>query len=440
MPQDSRLSIAGRTITETDEGYFPRLLLVFTEDDRHASSPETDDDWGLYYEATAEVVRDRLDVLGYGPGRARRAFSDGLETFRQDLSEAERAHVDSQDLSEAERARADSDIALLIEADEAWARESTFDGWQNTVAWYLNTYPDDLAEPPSAPVALAYLLQMLPPEEQQDGHVFGFPGHDVLACLRGIVDVCPTHTVVRYDLSGLVHQGYMEEDATPADAAWSKAGVAGATRDAGSRDPVIILTEGSFDSTVLRRSLALLSPHLTRFFSFLDFDEMRVPGGAGTVVGFLKAFVAAGVANRIVAIFDNDAAGHDATRALASLRLPSRVRVLHYPDLALLETYPTIGPTGAADVDVNGLAGSLELYLGADVLTEPSGTRPPVHWRGYMEGVGAYQGELLRKQEVQQRFLAKLAACETDPTSISTSDWSGIRHILDVLRTAFTDT
>jgi hypothetical protein len=88
-------------------------------------------------------------------------------------------------------------------------------------------------------------------------------------------------------------------------------------------------------------------------------------------------------------------------------------------------------------MNVNDVAGGLELYLGSDVLTEPSGTPTPVHWTGYDVGVGAYQGELVSKAQAQDRFWAKSKACQTDQGLVATTDWRGLRAILGELFTAF---
>ena len=84
------------------------------------------------------------------------------------------------------------------------------------------------------------------------------------------------------------------------------------------------------------------------------------------------------------------------------------VKVLQYPVLPLATRYPTIGPsTNAMMMDVNGLAGSIELYFGRDVLQR--GTElVPRQWKGFDEGLRRYQGEITDKAGVQQRFEKKL--------------------------------
>lgn len=143
--------------------------------------------------------------------------------------------------------------------------------------------------------------------------------------------------------------------------------------------------------TQYTRTLKHGYPHLADYFGFMDFEGVRIGGGAGSLVNIVKAFGGAGIVNRTVALFDNDTAARAALAGLRSIRLPSNIVVKHLPRLVELESYPTIGPTGLALMNVNDVAGGLELYLGSDVLTEPSGTPMPVQWTGYDVGVGAFQ-------------------------------------------------
>ena len=88
-------------------------------------------------------------------------------------------------------------------------------------------------------------------------------------------------------------------------------------------------------------------------------------------------------------------------------------------------------------MDVDGLAGSLELYLGEDTLRNEDGDLSPVQWTGYDRGLRAYQGAILDKQKVLDRFSEKLACCEACPDRISQYDWEGIEAIIDTMRGAF---
>lgn len=136
-------------------------------------------------------------------------------------------------------------------------------------------------------------------------------------------------------------------------------------REIATDAPLVILTEGSSDSQLLSEAIRVTHPHLVGFLRFMDFGS-GAEGGASSLVKLVRSFVGAGIANRVLVLADNDTAAHDALDRLKRGRLPDGYRVMHYPELPMLRRYPTLGPQLADPVlmDVNGKAGSLEMYLG----------------------------------------------------------------------------
>jgi hypothetical protein len=208
---------------------------------------------------------------------------------------------------------------------------------------------------------------------------------------------------------------------------------------AGVNAPVVVLTEGRTDAEFLKAGLRVLRPYLTDLIRFLDY-ERRPEGGVGALAGMIRAFAAAGIANRVVAVFDNDTAAADAMRKLGKSPLPPQIQVIRYPDLDLARAYPVLGPSapqspgGAHPVaDVNGLAGSIELYLGRDVLARPDGTLRPVRWTSYIPGMDRYQGQVVGKDAIHQAFRAKSKAARENPEHAEQQDWSGLRLIIDAI-------
>jgi hypothetical protein len=214
--------------------------------------------------------------------------------------------------------------------------------------------------------------------------------------------------------------------------------MASASARAGVSAPVVVLTEGRTDAEFLMAGLKVLRPYLSDLIRFLDY-ERRPEGGVGALTGMIRAFAAAGIANRVVAVFDNDTAAADAMRKLGP-SLPPQVQVMRYPDLDLARAYPVLGPSapepagGTLPVaDVNGMAASIELYLGRDVLTQPDGTLWPIRWTAYVPGMDRYQGQVTGKDAIHRAFRAKTkAACE-DPRNTGRQDWSGLRLIIDAI-------
>jgi hypothetical protein len=200
--------------------------------------------------------------------------------------------------------------------------------------------------------------------------------------------------------------------------------------------PTVVLTEGRTDAEFLRDGLSILYPHLDDLVRFMDFDAKN-EGSASALVRTVRSFVAAGITNRIVAVFDNDAAAEDAMRSLAPAVLPDNVVVMQYPVLDLADCYPTYGPPNSSSPDgvlstanVNGLAGSIELYLGRDVLTDVDGQLRPVQWRSFIAGVHRYQGEVTGKGDIQRLYRAKVKAARDHGGPLPHQDWTGLLEIL----------
>ncbi|MFZ2501252.1 MAG: HEPN/Toprim-associated domain-containing protein [Nocardioides sp.] len=205
--------------------------------------------------------------------------------------------------------------------------------------------------------------------------------------------------------------------------------------------PIVVLTEGRTDAEFLEASLLLLYPHFKDLVRFLDY-ETKPEGGAAALLRTVKAFAAAGITNRVVAVLDNDAAARDALRGIDLQALPANIKVIRYPDIELATAYPTLGPPSASApegrlelADVNGLAASVELYLGRDVLGDNDGQLKPVQWRSFLQGVSAYQGEVMGKDAIHKNFRRKLK--QADVSTSSGQDWGDMRAVLDEILEAF---
>jgi hypothetical protein len=224
---------------------------------------------------------------------------------------------------------------------------------------------------------------------------------------------------------------------------WSSSNATAALRHkASAYAPVVVLTEGKTDAEFLRVSLAILYPHLTDLIRFLDY-ERKAEGGVGALVNTIRSFAAAGIVNRVVAVFDNDTAAADGLRNVDADAFAPQIQILRYPELELAKEYPTLGPPNHQSVggslllsNVNGLAGSIELYLGEDVLTKEDGSLQPVQWTSFIQGMHEFQGEITNKSRIHDKFRAKYKRALDDPEAASQGDWNGLRSILDSIRKA----
>lgn len=423
-------SVAGYPLINSKSAAVPEAMTVFRESDKRVFTRRLSDRsplvWGDAYAKEADEVETatvyvcstvaviaRLEVMGFTLNRARRDFESGRQA---ELATYQEWAKDEQWLA---------DKVKLIES-------ITFDAYlgalREVLAEGLRPKPFDDHEKPGLSAVVRYVL------DDNDDYLFGFFASDIRCLIRAACEAAPRASEVTQDITDLVDGGYYAPEEPVCQHSIDSL-ILGHLENSNR----IVLTEGSTDTQVLKASLRLLYPHLSDYYSFLDFDTARVPGGAGQLASLVKGFAAAGIGNRIIAIFDNDSAARDARRSLSQLRLPPNIAVLSYPDIDLLRSYPTLGPSGNVNLDVNGLAASIELYLGADVLRRPDSSLAPVQWKGFIEPVGSYQGEVLGKTDLQAAFLRKLAIAESDPAEQARQDWSGIDAILQVIFGAFKD-
>lgn len=408
------LYVGGVTITSIKNRVWPELLSVFTDDmyrTRIAMAAEfyVDTEPGATvtaheFTAPGQTIAERLDLLGFTPDRVRGVIDAHLEVDRgrdRTLSTFPvwdgaypefRAQIPREARLRADYA-AQEWIADLSSADADQAQEA--------IEWLL-TSTDEVDE--------RFALRA-----------------GLLARIDGDV---------RLDVTDLVGGGWLDDPPVGICAS----GLSAMRSAAAIHAPVVVLTEGKTDIAVLEPALRLLYPHLSDLVRFMDYGE-RPAGGAGPLLNTVRSFAAAGIANRVVALFDNDTAASDVLRSLDLARLPDNIRVRQYPALNLAKNYPTLGPPPAqgdlAYTDINGLAGSIELYLGQDILALPDGTLRPVQWRSYIPGARQYQGEINGKQALHDAYDDKIRRAENDPSSIPHQDWSGIHAIFDLIFHAF---
>jgi hypothetical protein len=429
------LSIGGYQLLQTKSYVDPGAISVFTERDRvavlepedgEAAGPVTKipPSWTLSdlleageglraritYRATASEVADRLEAMGISIGRVRLAFE-------------RRVHERAEEILAASEDDGVSRAAL-----GAMLREATFLDWSSAFQQFmaLDEHPGwPRLTPPSLRTEMMRFI-----EEESDDSFFGLPG-DARWLLRAAAEVCDSSNVVEYDITELVLSGYYELQEPVA------ASVMAALRRATRHDaPLVVLTEGSTDAEALSGAMNLLMPHLDGYVTFPDFHAANAAGGTGSLVAACRAFAGAGIANRTIALFDNDTAGRVAIRTLERTALPETLRVMPLPDLPLARRYPTIGPDGPSVQDVNGRAASMELYFGEDVLRVSDHSFAPVIWSARDPSINEWQGEVSGKRDIQRRFTKKLALAATIPSPTGL-DWAGMRLILDTILHAF---
>lgn len=305
------------------------------------------------YRQTAKVCRDRLEIFGASFKKAKKDFQQGIKISRQE-------GFYNFSLSSITYDQYLAEIKSIIDS-----KEITYDQLNENFRESLTS-----AE-------------------------LGIYGFSVDSHLHSILSVLSDNDFVEYDLTDVINGGWVDEDqAKYVD-----------------YEKIIILTEGKSDVEFISKSIEKLYPHLKDYYHFIDFDEYKVESSASALVKLITSFAAANVKHPIIALFDNDTAGLKEMKKLTSKTVPLNIKILKYPDITIAKRYPTVGPTGKKKMNVNGLACSIEMYFGVDVLTR-NNELIPIQWNGFEEKEKKYQGEIADKNYVQETFRKKLRKSE----------------------------
>lgn len=389
------------------EYYVPENGYIASEDDDDDETPVK----VVTFKAAGRVIADRLDIMGIDESTTFAYLNDQF---------ADRSSV-FYDFNLLE-GLPDDDKARISEVRELRA-SLTGAGWVQRLA-------NSVEDPPGTrafdnPGSRTWLLDEL---DQWDERFV----------MRAALLAFPDAEVV-LDVTELEENGWMNES-EPVSLA---SGSIGEIRTAAAiHAPVVVLTEGRTDAEFLSSALTITQPHLTDLIRFLDY-ERRPEGGVSALIRTVRAFAAAGIVNRVVAVFDNDTAAADGLRNVDPSNFPPHIKILRYPTLDLAKAYPTLGPpttespnASVALANVNELAGSIELYLGRDVLAQSDGSFRPVQWTAFIPGMSRYQGEVVEKNVIHEAFRAKCTQALKEPESVKHQDWEGLRLILDEIRAA----
>ncbi|WP_319781052.1 HEPN/Toprim-associated domain-containing protein [Maridesulfovibrio sp.] len=422
MGSYSKLKINNLFVADTKRDIDPFLMILFRETDKCVEIKRVIDHYEYYdeseindyistleYRANAQTIIDRLDILGYTLGTAQKYF----EISRQNRLKSEldlRVRLEGYDFPE------DNSSINYYES-------ITVQEWMENIRFLVNNESRLNKRYPKSK-NFEFMLG------QGALHLYGFPGYDYRVLLRLILETSKNSELI-YDLTELKDNIFDEEDELIEYAQHLL------TEDFYRSQKTIILTEGSTDKSYIEKTLNLLYPHLSDYYRFFDYNTGNIPAGTGNLKTLIKSFSNACISNRVIAIFDNDAAGHEAKIELQKENLNDNIFITTYPNIELANNYPTIGPTGKSLHNINGQACSIEIYLGEDVLRKNDGELCPVEWKSKNKKINRYQGEIVEKKYVQKRFLKKLQKCTEDKTQITKHDWTALNKILHIIFSAF---
>jgi hypothetical protein len=163
-------------------------------------------------------------------------------------------------------------------------------------------------------------------------------------------------------------------------------------------DKFLIVTEGSSDSFIIKKSLELLKPDILDFFTFIDMEENYPFTGTGNLFRFCQGLASIRIQNKTLVIFDNDLEGVDKFNKTKNLNLPNQMKIMKLPELDEFTYFLTVGPTGETYENINGKAVAIECFL------DFTKFNPKIRWTNYSKDYDAYQGSLENKDAYVRNF------------------------------------
>lgn len=168
-----------------------------------------------------------------------------------------------------------------------------------------------------------------------------------------------------------------------------------------SRDKkFLIVTEGSSDTDIIRKSIDLLHEDISDFFYFIDMEENYPFTGTGNLKNFIKGLSKIDIQNNVLVILDNDTSGVSTYYELKNLTIPDNLRILTLPNHKSFENIKCYGPQGISFENVNGKAVAIEAFLDFNSVKEDVHVR----WTSYNEKLDQYQGIIEPKSSLIRAF------------------------------------
>jgi hypothetical protein len=332
----------------SSKSYVPDISCIFCESDKKIFKRKLNERnqvvWGdsddenievaYGYQTTVQIAIERLEIFGYSLDKTKKDFIESKDKEIQELT----SFLEFPDTNSMNRYYTDK-ITLL--------ESSNFNDFMKA---FIEIRTKKV---PNYETDKDYGISKLAQYLIDDGWFLNFPCSDFEFYYRAFLESCDKDAFVIQDITEVVNAGYYEHKEKVITSLMEK------------QEKITILTEGPSDINILSKSIQLLYPYLFDYYNFKDFKVSNASGSAHQLFLEVKALIAINHKEKVIALFDNDGEGIKQFNELNKINIPDNFVVLTYPNITLLENYPT---TEGKCRNINGIAGSIEMFLGQDIL------------------------------------------------------------------------
>jgi hypothetical protein len=165
-------------------------------------------------------------------------------------------------------------------------------------------------------------------------------------------------------------------------------------------DKIIIITEGSSDTTIIQKAIEYLKPEISDFFTFIKMDNKYKSKGVGKQFALLHGLIKLNSKQKILFIFDNDTAGVEMYEQSKKLDKMKNICICKLPDHNSFGSFKTKTENGYNFNNINGTAVAIENFLDFNSIEEDTFATE----KGYNSKMKNYQGELSTKKLLSKKF------------------------------------
>ncbi|MGY3776629.1 HEPN/Toprim-associated domain-containing protein [Helcococcus sueciensis] len=167
-----------------------------------------------------------------------------------------------------------------------------------------------------------------------------------------------------------------------------------------TQEKILIVTEGSSDTDIIKKSINRLYSDIADFFDFIDMEQNYPFTGTGNLKNFVKGLSKINILNKILVILDNDTAGISVYNDIKTIDLPNNLNVITLPNYKDFDNFKCKGPQGDSLENINGKAVSIECFLDHSSIDD----EVYVRWTGFNDKLIQYQGNIEPKNLLIKSF------------------------------------
>jgi len=351
------------------------------------------------YQTTVEIAIERLEIIGYSLSKTKLDFIKSKNKLIEEYTEI----LECSDCCEFTNGMYANKIKFL--------QPLQFDDF---IKAFIEIRTKKV---PNYKTDKDYNLSNISKYLIDDGWFLNYPFSEFGFYYRAFLDSCNKDSLVIQDITEVVNAGYYKPEDEIINNLME------------SKEKITILTEGTSDINIISKSMQLLYPHLFNYYNFKDFKISKASGSANQLTLEIKSLISINHKNKVIALFDNDGEGLTQINILKKINIPKNFIISTYPCTDLLKNYPT---SNNKFENVNGIAGSIEMYLGKDILKEQEEFIPI-----QLTNQDIPHGKIKSKDNLQKLYFKKIKRCEKDNDIIKEFDWSEMELLLNQVFESF---